>query len=399
MCPDILDASGLTVATSQEITANLVAGLTGIYGADVTVDQNTEDGQWIGNIAQEAVDVRELAVSVYNSFDPDQAIGATLDQRVALNNIQRQGGTYTILPIMITVNQTVALAGLDDNFNSPTGSGFTIQDAAGNKYILQSSVTLVPGVYPLDFRAQQIGAVNPSINTVTFPLTIVPGVVSVNNPSPANTIGQTQENDIQLRTRRAQSLAMASTGYLNGLRGKILNLTGVTEAQLYENRGATTDANGIPPRSIWLIVAGGAAADIANTLYNTMNPGAPMKGAVTYNITTDSGALFVAQWDVPVSEPLYIQFNLKTTVAGFAFNLATIQAYIAANLAYGIGQYAETSAVTAQAVGGIQSQGGGGVPIDVKISIDNVNYVDYLATATLASQFTIAASNIFITVI
>ncbi len=397
--PDIINASGLTVETSTEITAAIVAGMQLIYGTSINTDQNSPDGQMIGILTQMAVDIRELIVSVNNGFDPDQAIGAILDERVTINNIQRQGGSYTIQPITINCNTTVTLPGLDAAANNPNGTGFTVQDSSGNQYILQNTVTLTAGVYPLNFRAKLVGLVNVPVNTLTVPLTIVQGVTSVNNPSSAITVGQNQETDIQLRTRRARSPALLSSGYLNGLLAKILALSGVTEAVLYENNSGTTDSNGIPAHSIWLIVGGGASVDIANTIYKNKSFGGGMTGAVTYNITTVSGGLFVAKWDVPVSENLYIKFNLKKLVTGFTFNTATIASYIATNLVYAIGQIAETSGITLSAIAGIASQGGGGVPIDVLVSVDNATWLDYIATATLASQFTLDPSRIFITVV
>ncbi len=394
-----ITAAGLTVDNLTTITANLVAGFQAIYGADINVDQNSPDGQRIGIYAQMAEDLLEFLVSINNGFDPDQAIGAILDERVAINNIQRQGGTYTIQPIVVIVNASVTLPGLDTAANDPNGTGYTVQDAMGNQFILLATVTLVIGSYPLDFRAQQIGAVNVPVSTINTPVTIVQGVVSVINSSPALTIGQNQETDPQLRTRRQQSPALSTTAFLNGLLARILALTGVTEAVLYENNTGSTDSDGIPAHSIWLVVAGGSNADIANTIYKTISACAGMKGTVTYDITTASGALFIAKWDVPVSSSLYIKFNVKRTVPGFTFNLTTIANYIATNLAYAIGAFSETSGVTAAAVAGIASQGGGGVPIDVLISDDNVTWVDYLAASTLASQWTLDATRIFVTVV
>jgi uncharacterized phage protein gp47/JayE len=273
-----------------------------------------------------------------------------------------------------------------------------VQDSLGNQFILSTTTTLPLGTTTLDFRAALIGPVNVPQNTITNPITIVLGVVSVNNSSTPVTVGQVEETDPQLRVRRQQSVALATTGYMNGLLGAIQALPGVTEASLYTNRTKLTDSTGTPPNSIWLVVAGGSSADIANTLYNKVN-GAGMRGAVVYDITTVSGALFVAQWDVPVAVPLYIEFTIKTTVPGFAFNLASITAYIAANLTYGISQYAETSVITSVIVAAIAAQGGGGVPIDVQISLDNATWVDYIAAPTLASQFTISSANITPTVI
>ena len=143
--PDVFDSTGLTVKTATEITTDLTTGLQGIYGSDIQTDQNSQDGQTIGILTQLCVDVRELLVQINNGFDPDQAIGAILDQRVTLNNIKRYGGTYTTQPIDVTVNKTVTLAGLDANFNSPTGTGYTIQDNNGNEFILIDTTTLTAG--------------------------------------------------------------------------------------------------------------------------------------------------------------------------------------------------------------------------------------------------------------
>lgn len=409
--PDSIGATGLQVQTAAELISDLINGFTdpatgqyilgfnAIYGADVNVDSNSPDGQIIGLFAQMNVDIRELLVAINNSFDPDQAQGVLLDQRVAINNITRVGGTYTIQPVDILVSQTVTLAGLDANFSNPNGTGYTVQDNSGNQFILSETTTLTAGTTTLDFRAQLIGPVSVPINTIVNPVTIIPGVTSVNNPSAPITVGVTQETDGKLRIRRAASTANASSGNSTGLQGRLLALPGVTEAVVNQNRTDSVDGNGTPAHCIWVVVAGGADSDIANLIYKTISDGCNQRGMVTYSIVTPSGVPFVAKWDNPTPEPLYIEFNLKRTVPGFDFSLDAIKNYIAANLSYGIGQFAETSSITALAAQAINAQGGGGVPLDVAISIDNATWTDYLATSTLASEFTVAAANITITVV
>ncbi len=390
--------NGITIDNLTTIIANVAASLQGIYGPTINLDQNSADGQCVGIAAQAAEDILEFIVAVNNGFDPDQAVGVILDQRCAINYIQRQGGTYTIQPIDITVNTTVSLQGLDANFNDPNGTGYTVQDSSGNLFILQNSITLAAGTTSVNFRAQQIGVVDLPIDTINIPVTIIIGVTAVNNGSAAITVGQTQETDAQLRTRRARSPALASNGWLNGLLAAILALTGVTEAELYQNNTSAT-VNTIPKNSIWLIVAGGSSSDIANTIYNKLSGGCGMKGDVTYDIITASNALFVAKWDVPAPADLYIKFNLKRTVPAYEFAITSIQNYVANNLQYGIGAFADTSEVTVAAIAGIAAQGGGGVPIDVLISSDGINYYDYLAAPTLKSQWTLDPSNVEITVV
>ena len=409
--PDILDATGLTVKTAAEITSDLVNGFVdpfsntyipgynAIYSADINTDSNTADGQLIGLFTQQNVDLRELLALINSSFDPDLAQGVFLDQRCAINNITRIGGTYTIQPIDVTVNATITLEGLDSDFSDPNGSGYTVQDSLGNQFILGSTVTLTAGTTTLDFRAQQVGVIDVAVNTITNPVTIIAGVVSVNNSSAPITVGVTQEADGQLRIRRAQSVKNATSGNSTGLKGRLLALPGVTEAEVFNNRTGSVDANGTPPHSIWVVVAGGANSDIANLIYKTISDGCNQRGMITSNVITPSGSIFTAQWDNPTPEPLFIEFNLKRTTPGFDFSLQGIKNALAASLSYAIGEAAETSSITAAAVQAIAAQGGGGVPLDVAISIDNITFTDYLTTSSPAAEFTVAAANIIITVV
>jgi len=394
----VLDANGLTIETLPEIVTDLTTQLQAIYPF-ANVASNSPDGQMINIFAQADFDQLQLLAQVNAGFDPDQAIGVILDQRAAINNIQRQGGTFTIIAITIVTTATVTLAGLDGNFNNVNGTGFTIQDNAGNQYILIDTTTLTAGTNVLDFRAQMLGPVTPVVNTITNIVTVTLGVSSVNNPSGALSIGQNQETDSQLRIRRQQSVALASNGYLNGLLGAILNLPGVVGAALYENVSNVTDGNGIPAHGIWLIVDGGANTDIADQIYGKISYGANMKGSVSVPITTASGGTFNALFDRPASVPLYIKFNIQKTISTATFNQAAIKSYIAANQEYTIGQYADQASLTVIALAAINATGGGGVPNEVMISTDNVTYVDYLATPTLGSEFTLSTANMFITVL
>jgi len=124
-----------------------------------------------------------------------------------------------------------------------------------------------------------------------------------------------------------------------------------------------------------------------------------MKGDVEVNIITASGGLFVALFDRPTAEDLYIRFEIKRTVPLYVFDEAAIKTYIADNLVYSIGDFAETSSITDIAVAAIASQGGGGVPINVEISDDDISYVDFLEVSTLDGKWTLDTTRIAITVI
>jgi uncharacterized phage protein gp47/JayE len=397
--PDILDATGLTVKTRDELVTELNTGITAIYGADANIDQNSPDGQVIGIVAQQGVDNRELAVQINNGFDPDRAVGRVLDERVTINNIERAGGTFTTINITLVVDRTLTLQGLDDSYPDINGTGFTVQDNAGTQFILVDTVTLIAGTYSLLFRAKAIGRIETIIGTITNAVTVVLGVSSVNNPTAPVSFGQNEETDAQLRVRRQRSTSISSNGYLNGLLGLVLTIDGVTDAKLYENYKNVTDSDGIPPHCIWLIADGGSNQEIGEAMYARKSYGCDMLGDVVVNITTASGSLFTAQFDRPISQNLYIKFQIKRTDPIHGFDLDIIKNYIADNVAYTIGSYAETSLLTQAARDGIAAQGGGGVPINMEISDDNAAWVDYLDVPSLSSKWVIDAVNITVTVI
>jgi uncharacterized phage protein gp47/JayE len=395
--PDILDATGLQVKSLDEIVTDLEDGFKAIYGTDINLDQNSPDGQAIRIFAQSARDMRELIQQINAGFSPNGAIGRVLDERVAFNNIARIGGTYTIQPIDITVNATVNLQGLDADFNDINGTGYTVQDDAGNEFILIDSTALTVGTTAKNFRAKNIGLVETIVGTITTPKTIVLGVTAINNSSAAAEVGQEQETDALLRSRRQRSVAIASDGYLNGIEAALLSVDGVTESKVYENFTDATDADGIPEHAIWAIVEGGANSDIGDIIYAKKSAGCDMRGDVVVNIITASGAVFAAKFDRPAVDNLHIRFDIQTTMAGAIFDQDLIKASIAASLVYGIGDFAETSLVTAEALTAIDSNGGGGVPVNVEISDDGIAWVDYLDVATLKSQWGVDATRITIT--
>lgn len=396
---DSFTGTGLQVKTRTELVSDLTTGLQSIYGSDINIDSNSPDGQLIGIVAQAATDIRELLLSINAGFDPDQAIGTVLDQRVTLNHIARNAGTYTVQPVTLVIASTITLQGLDGNYSDPNGSGFTVQDNAGNQFILIDSATLTAGTYSKNFRAKNIGAVLTTANTITTQTTVVLGVSSVNNPSGALTVGTNEESDAQLRTRRLRSVALNSSGYLNGLEAALNNLSGVTDAKVYENYTDAIDSDGIPAHGFWVIADEGASSGIAQVIYERKSYGSNMKGSISVNITTASGGIFVVKFDRPVAENLYIRFDIQKTLATATFDTAAIKNYIVNNLLYKIGGYAETSSITTLAATAINSISPGGVPVNMEISKDGATWFDYLTPTTKDRKFTVDTTRIAITVL
>lgn len=334
--PNQITAAGLETKTRDEIVTELTTALQGIYGADINVASDSPDGQLINIFAQNVVDVLELITQVHNGFNPDTAVGRVLDDRCALNGVIRLGGTYTRTNVTIVTDRALNLAGLDAEIDNPDGTGYTVSDSNGNEFILEASQVIAgAGTYSYAFRAKNNGKVETVPNTITTPVTIVLGVVSVNNPSVAIYTGIDEETDAALRIRRQKSVSISSKGYLEGLLAALLNINGVTSAFVYENNTGTTDIDGIPSHSIWAIVSGGADADIAQAIYQKRNAGCGMRGAESVVITQVDGSLFEINFDRTATEDLYIEVS-GHSVSGAPIDTAYMETQLLSRLVPGV---------------------------------------------------------------
>lgn len=305
--PNVFDANGLQLVTQNELVDNLTQAFQTIYGADINVDSNSPDGQIINILAQMLEDYYETLNQVYVSFDPDQAIGTVLDQRCSLNGIQRKGGTYTYVDIEVTTDRSLTLQGINDN---ALEDAYTISDAEGNQFVLATTSSLTAGTTTLSFRAANIGNVEVLPNTITTPVTVILGVTSVNNPSGATLQGENEETDAQLRERRKQSVAVSNQGYVDGLLSSLLNLPDVTTASVYQNRTNTTDSDGIPGHSIWVVIQGGTDQEIGQVMANKVAAGVGMKGSQSVAVESADGYSEVYHFDRPTNQLLYVQLTV-----------------------------------------------------------------------------------------
>lgn len=344
--PNSIGPTGITVVTQAELLSILTAGYQTIYGSDITLSSDTPDGQTINLYIQPTIDNADLLLQIATSFDPDQAVGILLDQRVAINGIQRHAGTFTVTNITIVTNQSVNLYGLDQTIQPV----YTLSDNAGNLWQLVTTQTgVAPGTNVFVFQAANTGATLTTPNTITTQVTIVLGIVSVNNPTSYTTLGTNEESDANLRLRRAQSVSLSSQGYLAGLLGALENLPGITSAFVYENDTDTTDGDGVPSHSIWVIVAGTASDEsIATVIYQKRNAGCGMFGATSYMITQINGLSFTVRWDFVTPEPLFIKFTASSINGTEQPNLAAILAQLPVNFVPGVFQEVNINALATQ---------------------------------------------------
>jgi len=332
--PNLIDANGLQTATRDELVAYFTTKYQEIYGADINLSSDSPDGQMRNIFIQSILDLEDLLVQIYNMFDPDNAVGVILDQRVAINGIQRQAGTFTVTAITLVNTQSVNLYGKDQT-EQPV---YTISDNAGNLWELQETeLGLAAGTHVLNFQAAVPGAQLTVPNTINVQVTIVLGVASVNNPTTYTTLGVNEESDAVLKVRRQKSVSLSSQGYLAGLLAELENIEGVSSAYVYENTTSIIDGDGVPGHTIWVIVAGsGAAADIAQAIYSKRNAGCGMFGSLSYVINQVNGIPFTVYWDDVEVQSIFIAFTATSIDGTNPPNIAGIRAGLVESFTPGV---------------------------------------------------------------
>lgn len=340
----VLTSSGLIIDTFGQLQTQLTEDLQQVYGQDINVQSDTPDGQMINIYIQVAIDTEEVFLQGFNSFDPDLAVGLVLDQRCAINGIQREEGTFTVTNVAITFGATATLFGLDQQAEAV----YTVTDNVGSmQWQLLSTVTKTAGTYELAFQAASTGPVLTVPGTIVVPVTVVLAVTSINNDETYTSLGTAQETDAQFRVRRQQSTAIGSQGYYAGLLAALQNIPGlgVGNVKIYENDTASTSTGtvppnvpaGIPSHSIWVIVGGGPASEstiggsaganapsIAQAIYQKRNAGCGMLGDQSYAITQPDSSLFPIFWDIVAEVPVFVNFVVGS-INGSAFpNIAAL---------------------------------------------------------------------------
>ena len=250
-----VDASGCTIPTFEAVLAGLVADFRGIYGQDVVLDNSTQDGQWLGILAKGFFNYCTAFLAAYNAFSPTTAQGAGLSSVVKTNGIARLTASYSTVDV-VNIGQAGSV------ITNPI-----LRDPSGYIWAMPSFLIPASGQITETATCTTLGAIPAPAGTFTSSSIGNPqkGWQSVSNALPA-ALGAPVEADAQLRVRQSLSVAKPSRSTLDGIVANLLAIPGVTRLKAYENDTDIPDANGIPGGAISIVIDGGDAAAIAQTI-------------------------------------------------------------------------------------------------------------------------------------
>ncbi|WP_347454072.1 baseplate J/gp47 family protein [Acinetobacter thermotolerans] len=272
-----IDESGIHAPTYDQILAWLKSKYRDIYGDDVYLENDSLDGQWLGILALQFSQVNGMCIQTYNSFSPKTAGTDALTRNVKINGIKRALPTYSTVDVILIGSPGTAIK------NGSVG------DTNNNKWILPALITIPPsGEITVTARAEKAGAVFAAAGSVNKILTPTRGWSSVSNTN-TSSLGQDIESNARLRQRQALSTANASMSQTEAIRGSLLALDNVTRCKTFENKTNTTDDNGLPPKSVCIVVSGGDGQEIANIMHIKKSMGCAWYGNTSVTIMNSYG--------------------------------------------------------------------------------------------------------------
>ena len=297
-----IDLNGISAPTFEDIFQSFQAAYRQIYGSDVDLDPDTQDGQWLAVQSQIVYDTNAAVIAAYLSYSPTWAQGIGLSSEVKINGLRRLVPSNSAVDVRL-----VGQAGTTINNG-------VIADDFQNRWDLPATVIIPPqGEITVTAIAEVAGALTAGANSVTTMVTMVPGWQSVSNPAPA-TPGAPLESDATLRKRQSVSTAIAAISPREAIRAALLNLEGVQRCQVWDNDTDSVDANGIPAHSIAVVIEGGDDTLIASTIFIKKNTGCGTYGTTKVIITDTTGLPQTINFWRMQQYPIYVGITIRPLI-------------------------------------------------------------------------------------
>lgn len=319
-----IGVAGITTLPFESIFASLQNSYWQIYGQDKNLASDTQDGQWLGVLAQAIYDAGQANAANYNNRSPSNAQGAALASLVKVNGLTKQLPTFSTAPMTLVGQQGVQI---------PNG---IVSDIFNNYWDLEPALVFpASGVIYTTATCELPGAITAGPNTIGTGgnqagiITIIPGWQTATNPYAASP-GAPVESDAALRQRQAQSTSMPAQTPRMAIQAALGQLAGVQEALVYANPTDIADANGIPPHSIAAVVEGGDETNICAVIASKKGPGTGTFGSVSQTVIDQQGMPNTIAYFPLATIPIYAAVDI-IPLAGYANSTANL---ISAALAY-----------------------------------------------------------------
>lgn len=186
-------------------------------------------------------------------------------------------------------------------------------------------------------------ALSGEINTIVTPVSGWSSVINVEDAS----LGREVETDEALRIRRELELTRSGDATLAAIRVAVADLEDdpdITAVTVFHNPTDATDADGVPPHAVEVMVQGGTDQAIRDALLTLVAAGIATHGTVSGTATDTEGTVHTVKFSRPTEVQIYVDVEL--TYDAKSWPLDGEDQVKAAIVLYGDGQDAGRDAVS-----------------------------------------------------
>lgn len=312
--PDVtITENGLSVPDIADVLAGRLTDMSTALGGGASQSLSSPQGQIAQSDTEIIAQEYDKLLCLFNQINPDFSNGRFQDGIGRIYFMER-----------IAAQGTVVTATCIGQVGTTIPAGSTAVDASG--YIYQSidnAVIPSSGSVDVQFVNTTTGPIPCAAGSLNQIYRAVSGWDAVNNISPG-VVGVDVESRIAFETRRRQSVARNSRNQDASTLAALLATDGVLDAYVWSNRTAETVNKGttnfpILAHSVYICVYGGADTDVAESIFNTYNPGANMNGDTTFTVYDNVNYMppypsYVMQWQKASPTRVYFKVNIDASL-------------------------------------------------------------------------------------
>ncbi|MDM2751416.1 baseplate J/gp47 family protein [Citrobacter sp. Cs237] len=312
--PDVtITENGLSVPDISDVLAGRLTDMTTALGGGASQSLSSPQGQIAQSDTEIIAQVYDKLLCLFNQVNPDYSTGRMQDGIGRIYFMDR-----------ISAQGTVVTATCIGQVGTTIPAGSSAVDTSG--YIYQSiDNAIIPSTGSVDVQF---------VNTTTGPIPCAAGALSqiyravsgwdsITNANPG-VVGVDVESRIAFETRRKQSVARNSRNQDASTLAALLATNGVLDAYVWSNRTASTIIKGttnfpVLAHSIYICVYGGTDEDVAESIFQTYNPGANLNGSTHHSVYDNVNYLppypeYDMQWQKATPTRVYFNVELDSSL-------------------------------------------------------------------------------------
>ena len=297
-----IDATGLHTQTQSEIREEIIVAISAGLALTAAQTQRLRDrvtgslNQLVRIEAEREAALQDALVSVYQTLSLESE-GVSLERVARLLGVTRRQASNSVVAVTISgTASTVIPAGTRWQYD-PTGSVWETQA----EYTIGGGGTVEGNVVAEESGALLAPAASGTYWTLLDAVAGVTGMVT----DEQSVIGTSLETDAELRERVAIEAYRRGQGPQAAIRAAVVQVTGVTYVGVWESQAllaTDTDSDGIPARSINVVVEGGDSDEIAAAIQASRAGGIRLFGMA-------GGTLVERTIELSNGSPVLVQFN------------------------------------------------------------------------------------------